>query len=726
MEQLSKYDKEFLLECIRNGKEIPEEYKYALFPTKQKVYELVYAGKMRKEDILADNEEAKAVPLQVEKVFNGKKHPLDSKNWQNILVFGDNLQFLKTCYRNQDPLIKDKVKGKINLIYIDPPFGTGDQYDASKGQSAYSAKRKGADFVEFLRRRLFLLGEMLTDTGSIVVRMDYHFGHYVKVLLDEIFDKGNFRNEIIISRTRQGALNTQFESQRSMNVATDSLFWYSKNSDTRFKPFKREAGENAQSYWHTFWKPTDRPTLRYKIFGISPDRGQWLWKKERTEIAIKNYKEFLAQKELTLEEYWQKTGGTKEFVKKEEHLNSYNSVKYWIHPRDFVLANTDWTDIQGYSRTTGYPTENSEDLLARVIGTCTDEGDLVLDVFSGSGTTAAVAEKLSRRWIGCDIGKLSIYTTQKRLLTIKNSKDLDDKRGKYGKTAKSFCVVTAGLYDLGKIFNQVKDKYIDFVSQLFEVERLENKRIGGIEIDGKKGAFYVKIFPYWEFKDANVDEKYIEDLHKNIGKKIDERFYIIAPANSVDFITDYHLVGNVRYYFLKVPYQIIKELHKVQFKKLRQPQSKSNINDLEEAIGFHFIKQPEVKSKIEIKKDKVVLKLTKFYSQYTEEESHEELDNFESLAMVLIDLKYNGETFLMTDYYFADDLIKDKKKRNIGEDENLQEEIERETDETKIRSALKGQKKIKLEFSKQDCGKEIMAVYIDIYGNEFREILKVK
>ena len=133
MKNLNKYDIEFLIECLKSGKEIPTEYKYALFPTKQKEYELVYAGKMRKEDVLADTEEAKPVPLQIEKVFNGKKYPLYSKDWHNLLVFGDNLQILKTFNENKDLLVKNKIKGKVKFIYIDPPFGTGDEYDGNKG-----------------------------------------------------------------------------------------------------------------------------------------------------------------------------------------------------------------------------------------------------------------------------------------------------------------------------------------------------------------------------------------------------------------------------------------------------------------------------------------------------------------------------------------------------------------------------------------------------------------
>ncbi|MBU4468364.1 MAG: site-specific DNA-methyltransferase, partial [Candidatus Omnitrophica bacterium] len=376
-------------------------------------------------------------------------------------------------------------------------------------------------------------------------------------------------------------------------------------------------------------------------------------------------------------------------------------------------VNDIWTDIQGYSQYYDYPTENSEELLERVVQSSSQVGDLIIDVFAGSGTTLAVAEKLNRRWVGCDIGKLAIYTTQKRLLGIDQSKDLDDSKKKYGKPSKSFVVVTSGLYDLGKVFALQKDEYIRFVKDLFEIEETKQKTIGGVEIDGKKREFYAKIFPYWELKNASVDEKYLQELHKNIGEKIDDRFYIIAPANNVNFISDYHQIGNVRYYFLKVPYQIIKELHKVQFKKFRQPQSKSQINDLDEAIGFHFIRQPEVKSEIKKIKDKVVLRIKKFESAYSQDETGEKLKNFESLAMLLVDLNYDGEKFMMTNYFFAQDLLNHK-------------QIDEEESEEEIKKELEKQKEIAKEFPKKDCGKEIMAIYVDIYGNEFREVFKAK
>ena len=197
MKNLNKNDIEFLIDCLKNGKEIPDVYKYAIFPTKQKEYELVYAGKMRKEDVLADTEEAKPVPLQIEKVFNGKKYPLFSKDWHNLLVFGDNLQILKTFNENKDPLVKNKIKGKVKLIYIDPPFATESDFRGDKGQKAYSDKAKGAEFVEFIRRRIILMKEVLADDGAIFVHLDWKKTHYIKIILDEIFGENNFKNEII-------------------------------------------------------------------------------------------------------------------------------------------------------------------------------------------------------------------------------------------------------------------------------------------------------------------------------------------------------------------------------------------------------------------------------------------------------------------------------------------------------------------------------------------------
>lgn len=702
MENLNKNDIEFLIDCLKRGKEIPEEYKYALFPTKQKEYELIYAGKKRREDILADNEETKAVPLQIEKIFNGKRYPLVSKDWHNLLIFGDNLQILKTFYEDKDNLIRRKIKGKVKLIYIDPPFATEVDFRNS-GAKAYSDKTKGAEFVEFLRRRLIIAKELMAEDGTIWVHLDYRKVEYIKVIMDELFPSCHLNTIHWRSQVPRGAKS----SADFLPKSCQQILIYKKSVDAKplWIPPKREiiltedeiSKESAykkDEKTGNYFRTSDPGTYSFESLVDFHKKGR-LYVSYGGKIIVDSEKQEIRTTKGTIGiKYYAKKVGKDKF----KIIRSIDNI---------------WTDIPGLGTTpgedTGYPTQKTEALLDRIIRATTEESDLVMDFFAGSGTTLAVAEKLNRHWIGCDIGKLSVYTIQKRLLEIDKSRDLENLKKKYGRLAKSFAVVSAGLYDLEKVLNQVKDRYIQFVSDLFEVERLESKKIGGVTMDGKKGEFYVQIFPYWKFRDANVDEEYVEDLHKNIGRKIDERFYIIAPANSVDFITDYYEIGNIRYYFLKVPYQIIKELHKVQFKKLRQPQSKKNINNLDDAIGFHFIKQPEVQSKLEVNKDKVYLRIRKFESQYTEEETGEKLDNFESLAMVLVDLKYNGEVFLMTKYFFADDLISKK-----------------EENEDEIKKELKKKKEIKIEFDKKECGKNIMAVYVDIYGNEFKEILRVE
>ena len=186
-------------------------------------------------------------------------------------------------------------------------------------------------------------------------------------------------------------------------------------------------------------------------------------------------------------------------------------------------------------------------------------------------------------------------------MNIEKSKSLENPKKKYDKPAKSFVTVNTGAYDLEKVFKLQQEEYTHFVLNLFEVEPIK-KTIGGIKITGeRKDGYYALVWPYWDFKDAAVDEGYLGNLHSHIGKKVGERLYIIAPVSYVDFISDYYEIGKVRYYFLKVPYHIIKELHKVKFKKFRQPQSKNNVNDLDDAVGFHFMKQPNVVTNIKTK-----------------------------------------------------------------------------------------------------------------------------
>jgi len=648
--KLSKYEIQDLIERLQKGENIPDDYKYKLFPAKQKEYELVYGGKMRKEDILANEDGVFPVPLQIEKIFNGKRKAWKD-GWQNIIAFGDNLQFLKTIYENKDPLIKDKIKGKVKLIYIDPPFATESDFNAGNGQKAYTDKAKGAEFVEFLRKRLIVAREILSDDGSIFVHLDWKKAHYIKLVMDEVFGENNFLNDIIWYYRRWNIASNLFARNH------DIILLYTKNKGR-----------------HTF-------------------NNLFIPKSEKSSGQGKAWQSIVDEET-----------GKRKSVLLDTKSKGVPMPDMW----DISMINP----VAIERKQVNYPTQKPEALIERIIKSLSNEGDIILDFFAGSGTTSSVAEKLNRKWISCDIGKLSFYTVQKRILNIEQTKSIDNPKKKYGKQAKSFVTVNTGQYDLEKVFNLKSKEYSNFVLNLFEIEQIK-KTISGIKINGqRKDGYYALIWPYWEFADASVDEEYLHNLHSNIGKKVGDRIYIVAPASYVDFISDYYEIGNVRYYFLKVPYHIIKELHKVQFKKFRQPQSKKNVNDLEDAIGFHFMKQPEVETKVTTTAKDVKISIKKFLSDFSEDDKGKELGNLESLAMVLIDKDFDGHAFDMDEYYFAEDLL--PKRKSKKEDEDVAEE-------------LKKTKEINIPvIPKKECGKNLMIIYVDIYGNEFKEKFEIK
>jgi len=189
--RLSEKQINAMVELLKEGKPLPEEYRWLLFEGKQET-ELIYAGKTRDVDVLA---ETMGVPLQKVKVFGDVK----DEQWHNMLIFGDNLQILKTLLKmKEEGKLKnaDGTKG-VRLIYIDPPFATKQEFMARSGEKAYQDKIIGAKFLEWLRKRLILMRELLSDDGSIYVHLDWKMGHYVKVLMDEIFGQENFRNDLL-------------------------------------------------------------------------------------------------------------------------------------------------------------------------------------------------------------------------------------------------------------------------------------------------------------------------------------------------------------------------------------------------------------------------------------------------------------------------------------------------------------------------------------------------
>src|SRR5436305_852531 len=193
MSQLTNTEREKLCVLIRAGELLPEQWRARLFPGSAaspqvgKEYRLEYAGKMKREEVLA---QTLAAPWQLVRSFCSER-PHADKRWRNLLVWGDNLLALRELLADQQGPDRFGTRGKIRLIYIDPPFATRQDFMKDK-EKAYRDKVLGAQFIEFLRRRLIVLREILADDGSIYVHLDFKKSHYMKAALDEVFGEENF------------------------------------------------------------------------------------------------------------------------------------------------------------------------------------------------------------------------------------------------------------------------------------------------------------------------------------------------------------------------------------------------------------------------------------------------------------------------------------------------------------------------------------------------------
>ena len=665
--ELDEELKQELIELIKKGKSISISYKSLLFPLKEKPQEieLVYGRKERKEDILADTW---SVPFQAVKQFGGVKE----EEWHNMLIFGDNLQALKFMLNNPEMEERVRKAGGIKLIYIDPPFGTGELYDAA-GIPAYSAALQGAEFVEFLRKRLILLRELLADDGSIYVRIDYHFGHYVKVIMDEIFGKNNLRNEITINRSKR-----MLKGLKKFNVSTDSILFYTKTDNYEFNDLEREricslCGAVREPTWGPMHSPGLRHPPERKILGriLYPPRDRhWTFSQRRIDDMIREQRIRINQNATYTDILGNRVNGMPEFLQSSK-----------------AIIDSNWTDITGYAR--GYPTQNPVKLLKRIILASSKKGDLVLDCFAGSGTTGIAAERLERRWIMVDSSKLAIYTMIKRMFNLKQELRNKNKPLK----PKPFVLYNAGLYeDHGFILSVGEKQYKKFAMELFQVQP-KKFEINGLEVDGVSFNCPVKVFS----QKGYLTEEYIDELHDTVGEQLQGRMFIIAPASRVYFLQDYIEKDGIRYYILRIPYSVIDELHKRAFTRPMQPAASKEINQLVEQVGFDFIHPPEVKCRHYRATEgslfeQLIIKIEKFEAVQRSKEPIEFEDPKDALSMVLVDKDYNGEYFNMSDYFFRD-------------------QIEKEGWKVKIPAT--------------DTGKKIIIIYLDVLGNERVEVKSI-
>lgn len=676
MSKLSDQEIERIVSLLKEGKPLPEDYKTILFDTK-KEYELIYADKEREEDILADT---MAVPLQPVKTF---RNGADDNGWTNMLIFGDNLQALKTLLQmKQEEKLKnaDGTPG-VRLVYIDPPFATRQEFRGSQDQKAYQDKIAGARFLEFLRKRLVFLRELLAEDGNFFVHLDNRRVHYVKLMMDEILGETNFVNEIVWHKGREGGASRSHSPSSAMPTEYQNVLIYAKRRDQRF------------------WKPPLGPYKESTLQSIEKDAKGWFYKRGRMGRTPADWE---IEAGVSLKSYI--TDNTKE--SKEDVIRRLTSPS-----AKYVTVGDVWNnELIKQRKITNYPTEKPEDLLRIIIEASSNPGDLVLDCFAGSGTTLAVAEKLGRRWIGVDCGKLAIYIMQKRLLNIAKSKDLENPKKKYGKECKPFTLYNAGLYDYKMIKELPWEQYRGFALKLFQC-RDERHQISKIELSGYLGADSVLVFNYHEHKDAVMDRGFIDDLHKYLGHKIGKRFFIISPAASVQFLEDYIEKGRTKYYILRIPYSIIEEIHNRGFTKIKQPVSEMDVNDTVDAVGFDFIKVPTVECKyfIDDKKGQLelgkgtkecVIKIERFESKVISRKPVQ-FANLETLSMVMLDYDFDGEVFDLDEVFYAEDL----KKHALSEAEGNGCEV---------------------RFAEDKVKGQIMVIYIDVFGNEKREIKSLK
>lgn len=365
---------------LEKGQPLPEKYRFLLFGDNREV-ELVWNGK-------TDEITNVALPFQVieqideprsEKEIKFQNSLFDTSGrqisgWTNKLIWGDNKLILSSL--KNGPMRREiEAQGGIKLIYIDPPFDVGADFSMNIeiGEEEFTKKPsviediayrdtwgKGADsFVSMIYERLKLMHDLLAADGTIYVHCDYRVNSYMRLVLDEIFGKKNFRNEIIWCYTSASNPGKDFPKKH------DTILRYSKS---------------------------EKYTFNNDAIRVDYD--------EKTKA---NYKEGLQGSGTFYEgKIKDTTGVLKDGKIPEDWWEFAISARY---------------PIDGIKRT-GYPTEKTLPLLERIIKASSNEGDLIADFFVGSGTTLAVAEKLGRKWIGTDIGRFGVHTSRKRMIEV--------------------------------------------------------------------------------------------------------------------------------------------------------------------------------------------------------------------------------------------------------------------------------------------------------------------
>jgi adenine-specific DNA-methyltransferase len=346
-----------------------------------------YKGKRLAEDILRTP--AAALSSLSPRAKNYEQHP-------NRLYYAENLRTLSALRSDET------VRGRVTLVYIDPPFATGGAFRSRAQRDAYDDIRSGAQYVEFLRERLIVLHDILAEDGSIYVHLDQNMAFVIKLIMDEIFGTKRFRNWI----TRKKCNPKNYTSKTFGNIS-DYILFYSKGDRYKWnRPTNKWAEADAKEYRYVdkagrrYMKvPVHAPGTRNGETG-KPWRGKLPPPGKHWQYPPAKLDELDTQGLI----HWSPTGNPRRKV----YLDESQGVPVqdiWTEFRDAHNQNI---------KITGFPTEKNPDLLKRIIEASSDPGDLILDCFSGSGTTLAVASQLNRRWIGIDESAEAIESTLRR------------------------------------------------------------------------------------------------------------------------------------------------------------------------------------------------------------------------------------------------------------------------------------------------------------------------
>jgi len=419
--------------------------------------DIVRKGKKEAEQIMQQIADGRRLKLQTNEIvipskdtnyqtlFENFKKEYDEKARQNHLIYGDNLLTMAALIAGDEANGVPSLRWKIDLIYIDPPYDSKADYrtkitlpdvfwNNEKGtdidqkatvfeQTAYSDTRKDwtISYLEYMYPRLYLMRELLNEKGSIYVHIDWHVGHYVKLILDEIFGKDNFRNEIIWKRwTMSGAKAVWNQYGRNH----DTILFYAKSFETsyitQYIPY-------SQEYINDFYGKIDENGRRYTT--------QPIWSRSKEAVE-----EFEKQWRIVVSSSWNKR------------------IKFYLDEMPWVACDDLWIDINDLrtswntSESVDYATQKPEALLERIIKASSNEWSIVADFFWWSGTTAAVAEKLGRKWITSDIGKPACMVMRKRFIDINECKPfLYQSIGDYQRESLSQNFKYKKIWDLAQI-----------------------------------------------------------------------------------------------------------------------------------------------------------------------------------------------------------------------------------------------------------------------------------